>query len=44
MFAKEHSYKFVWFKNNKLFIKKTENSNVIYVNDENILSNFKLII
>lgn len=23
IFAKEHSYKFVWFKNNQIFMKKT---------------------
>lgn len=37
MFAKEHNFKFVWFKNNKLFMKKTKNSNAIYIDDESIL-------
>lgn len=41
MFAKEHSYKFVWFKNNKLFIKKSENSNTIYIDHENTLDKIK---
>lgn len=41
MLAKEHSYKFVWFKNNKLFIKKSENSNTIYIDDESILDKIK---
>lgn len=41
MFAKEHSYKFVWFKNNKLFIKRSENSNTIHIDDVNILDKIK---
>lgn len=42
IFAKEHSYKFVWFKNNKIFMKKSENSNVIYIDDGNILDKLKI--
>lgn len=41
MFAKNSNYKFVWFKNNKMFIKKSENSNTMYIDVENFLNKIK---
>jgi len=38
LLAKEKNYKFVWFKNNKLFVRKNNDTNAIPIEDENSLS------
>jgi len=38
LFAKDKNYKFVSFKNNKLFMKKNEDANATIIDDENNLS------
>jgi regulator of replication initiation timing len=40
VYARDFGYKFVWFKNLKLFIKKNENTNAIFIDNESSL--FKL--
>lgn len=32
--ARDIGYKFVWFKDQKLFIKKNENTNAIFIDNE----------
>ncbi|KAF0711660.1 E3 ubiquitin-protein ligase TRAIP-like [Aphis craccivora] len=39
--AKEVGYKFIWFKNNKIFVKKNEGSMTIYIVDEASISKIK---
>lgn len=42
LLAKEKNYKFVWFKNSKLFVRKINDTNSILIDDENSLpSQFK---
>lgn len=36
--AKQVGYKYVWFNNNKIFVKKNEDSKVIIIFDENCIS------
>lgn len=36
--AKEVGYKFIWFKNNKIFVKKIEGSMAIHIDDEASIS------
>jgi len=38
-FAREASYKFVWFKDSKIFIKKSENHKAILIENESSLTN-----
>jgi len=37
LFAKAHNYKYVWFRDSKLFLRKDENNKVILIEDENSL-------
>jgi len=39
MYGKENNFRFVWFRNSKLFILKNESANTIIIEDENNLSN-----
>lgn len=39
MFAKTNNYKYVWFKDSKVFLKKDENNKVIHIEDLNCLNN-----
>jgi len=41
MFAKENNFKFVWFNDGKIFIKKSESSKVNIIYDETDLSTIK---
>lgn len=36
--AKQVGYKYIWFKNNTIFVKKSDNSKVIIIDDENSIS------
>lgn len=38
VFAREKSFKFVWFKDLKLFIKKSESTKAIIIDNEDALS------
>lgn len=39
--VKEVGYKFIWFKNNKIFVRKNEGSKVFAVVDEILISKIK---
>lgn len=39
--AKTINYRYVWVKNGRVFMRKTENSEYVYVKDSNVLSNLK---
>lgn len=39
--VKEVGYKFIWFKNNKIFVRKNEGSKVIIIVDELSISKIK---
>lgn len=37
MYAKEHNYKYIWFRDYKIFIRKNETNKVILIEDKNSL-------
>jgi len=39
MYAKAHNYKYVWFRDSKLFLRKDENNKLFLIEDENNLNN-----
>lgn len=39
MYAKENSYRYAWFKNNKMLMKKNDSEKVIIIEDGHSLSN-----
>jgi hypothetical protein len=39
--VKEVGYKYIWFKNNKIFVKKNEGSKIIIIDDETSISKIK---
>lgn len=39
--AKEVGYKFIWFKNNKIFVRRNESSKAIIITDELSISKIK---
>jgi hypothetical protein len=39
--AKKGGYKFIWFKNNKIFVKKNEGAITLIIDDEASISKIK---
>lgn len=39
--ARELKYKFVWIKQRKIFMRKSESSNYIYIRDKSVIDNLK---
>lgn len=39
MYVKAHNYKYVWFIDSKIFLRKYEKNKIIFIKDENSLNN-----